>query len=122
MEFVLGPIGCGPNPSVVSVPQFHPFVACLVLCGPLHLCVAWGGLGLFLRPPIFRWFVLSMDLCLCCTFPLDLPEFPEELSYFYQLLLQIIPVMCCVVKVFCEAILDHSNDHFYVVICDRIVR
>lgn len=61
------------------------------------------------------------------SMPLLLPalgflEFLKQLSHFYQFLLQFIPVVHGMIKILCEAVLNHSSNHLSIILCDCIVR
>jgi hypothetical protein len=63
-----------------------------------------------------RWLCAST-----ATRDLGFPEFLKELSHFCQFLLQFIPVVRGMIKIFCEAVLDHPGNHLSIILRDCVV-
>jgi hypothetical protein len=65
--------------------------------------------------PCARWLYASST-----THNLGFSEFLQELPHFFQFLLQFISVVCYMIKFLCKAILDHSDNHLSIFLCDCV--
>jgi hypothetical protein len=64
-----------------------------------------------------RWLCAPTTTC-----DLGFPEFLKELSHFCQFLLQFIPVVRNMIKIFCEVVLDHPGNHLSIILRDCVIR
>jgi hypothetical protein len=64
-----------------------------------------------------RWLCASASPC-----DLGFHEFLKELSHLCQFRLQFIPMVCDMIEIFCEAVLDHPGNHLSIILRDCVIQ